>query len=621
MRLGSKITLLTSIPGLISIVVLVLISLYSFRIFSINTARQHAETAAEIILVSLTESMVNGVISKRENLLERLSHIEGLLSVRIIRGENVAKQFGPGMASEASTDEIDELVLRSGEAYFDVLEEGMTPVFRSTIPFTANSRGKPNCLECHQVTDGTVLGAVSLTLTIPDLKRDALSTVGIMIFSLSILALLGVGILRRLMRPLEITAKEVQWAVGRSLEGDFSNRVNCEDKDEIGQIARDLNGLFRFLETGLGQIRNDVAELIQCKPAGKSNLLHNTVNMVEGLINAAQFKQAIEEDESKLEVYNRISWILTHEFRIDRFSIYEVNASKNRMLPMIVNGEETDECHWCDANILVRSETCRARRTGHVIDGIEHPYICTAFHPGRDESNTNHICIPIMQSGTVGGVVQLIARPGEESERYQEQLPFISVYLREAAPVLEAKRLMDTLRESTLRDPMTGLHNRRFLEEYVDTLIAGNNRRKAQLTILMLDLDFFKQVNDQYGHDVGDMVIKALAKCLRNNVRNSDLVIRYGGEEFMIILQDTNSETGVEVAEKIRLAVEALKVEAHSMVLQKTISIGVARFPDDSPTIWQAIKYADVALYKAKERGRNRVVKFDATMWSESEQY
>ena len=186
----------------------------------------------------------------------------------------------------------------------------------------------------------------------------------------------------------------------------------------------------------------------------------------------------------------------------------------------------------------------------------------------------------------------------------------VGIYLREAAPVLEAKRLMETLRESTMRDPMTALHNRRFLEESVDMLIGQAARGKSGFAVMMLDLDHFKSVNDTYGHDAGDAVLKALAEVLAQSVRASDYVIRYGGEEFLILLQETTGEAAIAVAEKIRSAVAGLRVQTSGGILQKTISIGVSCYPDDSDSFWQVVKFADVALYHAKETGRNRVTRF-----------
>jgi diguanylate cyclase (GGDEF)-like protein len=205
----------------------------------------------------------------------------------------------------------------------------------------------------------------------------------------------------------------------------------------------------------------------------------------------------------------------------------------------------------------------------------------------------------MIQSGSVGGVVQVVTDRDRKALACN-MMPFIEVYLREAAPVLEAKRLMSTLRESALRDPMTGLHNRRFLQEYVDILVSYTDRNKTSFAVLMADLDYFKQINDTYGHEAGDATLKALAKTLTACVRGSDLVIRYGGEEFLMILRDTDPDKSMQVAEKIREAIENMKVELTGTVVQRTISVGVAGYPDDSSSFWQVVKYADVARTKQK---------------------
>ncbi len=619
MQLTKKITLFSGILTALLIVVLILAGLLSFRYFSITSATEHAKTAAEIVRVGLTESMINGVIDKRESFLKRLGEVENLQTARVLRGPDVIKQFGPGMTTEQASDDIERKVLETGKPVFEVSDHAGETVFRGTIPFVATSLGTPNCLQCHQVEENSVLGAITITMSLADMKRDAILTVGSMTLALTLFTLVILLLLRRLTRPIVEAASDVQHAVDEALEGNFRERVRIRTSDEIGQIGKDMNELMAFLEKGLRQIRDQVAQLIQCKPSTDTNLLTNTMEMVDGLVDASRFKQAIEEDESKIEVYCRLSSVLQEEFQITDYSLYEVANSKNRLTPIVVNGEKGGDCRWCDQDILVRSEACRARRTGHTINSIDTPNICNSFRRGGHEG-AEHICIPIIQSGSVGSVIQLVATPDKQT-RITSAITLLNIYLREAAPVIEAKRLMDTLRESNLRDPMTGLNNRRFLEEYVDTIVASNNRRKSQLAILMLDLDYFKKVNDTYGHDAGDTVIKTMAKIFRSCVRASDLVIRYGGEEFMVILQDTSGDAALDVAEKIRGAVEETKIELPGVQLQKTISIGVADFPGDSETFWQAIKFADVALYRAKEEGRNRVIRFDREMWNDNEEY
>ena len=176
---------------------------------------------------------------------------------------------------------------------------------------------------------------------------------------------------------------------------------------------------------------------------------------------------------------------------------------------------------------------------------------------------------------------------------------------------------MNTLRESSLVDGLTGLYNRRFLQDHSNQIIASTLRRKKQISLLMCDMDYFKQVNDKYGHDVGDSVLKETSHILKKCVRESDIVIRFGGEEFLILLIDTEVNYGVKVAEKIRLAVEEFNFKATDGILKKTISMGISDFPHDTDGFWQAIKFADVALYKAKESGRNRCVRFTTELWDQ----
>ncbi|CAA7625906.1 putative GGDEF: diguanylate cyclase (GGDEF) domain [Magnetospirillum sp. LM-5] len=618
MNLNAKVTMFFAAMSIGLLVILVAISLYAFRSFSIVSSSEHIRTAAEIVRVHLTESMINGVIDKRESFLKRLMEVQGLASARVVRSPMVEQQFGKGLSQETASDDIEIQVLRDGKAQYEIVETSDDTLIRGTIPFIATNRGSPNCLECHQVQEGMVLGAVTMQVSIGSLKNKALLTVGGIVVVVTLFSLVAIMLIRRMIQPISTTAENVEVAVQRALRGDFKAKVDQLTNDELGQIATDMNRLLNFLDDGLNRIGANVARLTSRTPSPDENQLTATIDMVEGLTKAAHFKQAIEEDETKAEIHQRLAKALSGEFGINEYSIYEMVANKNQMTPLFVDGVSSDSCRWCDPQILVRSEGCRARRTGHVVDGTLNPGICYSFLPPEGETGRNHICLPVIQSGGVGNVLQIVTKDADET-RIQGLLPYVSVYLREAAPVLETKKLMETLRESSLKDPMTGLNNRRFLEEYVDTLISNVQRRKGRLGVMMLDLDFFKMVNDTYGHDVGDVVIKTLAKVLRQTVRTSDMVIRYGGEEFMIVLVDAPPEDVDLIAEKIRASVEAMEIHAGTVSLKKTISIGVADFPNDSDTFWQAVKFADVALYQAKETGRNRVIRFNPDMWTDKQ--
>lgn len=600
------------------VVVLTALSALSFRHFSLYTAERHARSVAETVKVGLTESMINGTIDKRQQFLARLSSVPGVQQVRVIRGQAVVSQFGPGLANESAGSNGIDKVLATGKEVFEVVERDGDLMFHAVIPYVADDRGVPNCLQCHAVPNGAVLGAVTIDISLGEVRRQGVFAVIFVSFALFVAAMIALALLRRMLNPLSETAQSVQEVTSRAVGGDFTGRIRQRSTDEVGEIALNINQLMDFLNREVTTIRTRVGQLMGQQVAGGGNQLVLTTEMVESLVEASQFKQAIEEDQTKLDIYRRLADMLHHQYDFRRYTIYEIAASKNRMTPILVDDEVGATCRYCDPQVTIDATFCRARRTGHEVNAVDYPNLCTMFRPGAP--GDSHICLPITQSGSAGCVVQIVVA-ADEAALARLMVPFVAVYLREAGPVLEAKRLMEHLRENALRDPMTGLYNRRFLEEYVSALVAGSQRRKSSFSVLMLDLDFFKQVNDTHGHEAGDKVIKTLADILQRNVRTSDMAVRYGGEEFLVVLMDTGAEQALKVAEKIRGEVEGTKIPLPGGMLQKTISIGVAEYPNDSDTFWQVVKFADVALYKAKSDGRNRVVRFTPEMWDPDAHY
>lgn len=620
LKLQTKTLLALASVMLILILVITLASLASFRDFSIRAATEQTRTAAEMIRVALTESMLNGTIHERDSLLSRIAQIDGLDEARVIRGPLVQEQFGDGLSIESVTDPTDYQVLNTGESVYTLVGGYLSSEFRATVPYIASSKGDVNCLNCHAVPEGSVLGAVTLTASIKHMRTAALLTIVVLVGATALFSVISLLFLRRLLQPLVTTANEIEQAVRQAKAGDFSVRVQQRSNDEIGAIARHFNSLSEGITTKLSEIRHNVAHLIQSQPMVNGDLLADTANTVSGLVKVSQFKQAIEEDETSEEVYQRICEVIQHEFNFTSNSIYEVDETKKQLNVISVNNIAQAPIEWCNADITDKCTACRAVRTGHCIDGTENTLICRSFSNEARQEGKFYICLPVIQSGGVGSVVQLVLE-AEYIERAKNVKPLIESYLREAAPVLQAKSLMASLRESTLNDAMTGLRNRRFLEEYSETLVNQCKRRGTSMTLIMMDLDYFKKVNDTYGHDVGDSILIDLANILKAHVRESDLVIRYGGEEFLIILPDTPADDGFLVAEKIRKAVAEFQFKAGSVLITKTISAGVADYPSDGQAFWQVLKYADVSLYAAKDAGRNQVVRFTPELWLSEEKY
>jgi diguanylate cyclase (GGDEF)-like protein len=343
-------------------------------------------------------------------------------------------------------------------------------------------------------------------------------------------------------------------------------------------------------------------------------LAHQLNIMVDNTFSLNTFKAIIEEEESTTEVIQRLAHLLRDRYHLDNLYIYEITGAKNNMSVAYASNFE----NVCSADIFDDANFCRAKRTGHAISSLEFPRICKQF-PHNDIFE--HHCIPMMANGKVVGVVQILHKTGSsvaEQEEFEHLVKRGTRYIKESTPVIEAKRFASALQETTLRDPMTDLYNRRFLETYSNTLVASTMRRASKVGILMCDMDFFKEVNDTYGHETGDVVLIKTAEILKNCVRASDIVIRYGGEEFVILLIDVRTSQDIlNLAEKIRATMELTVINVPDGTLKKTLSIGVSEFPGDTEGFWEAIKFADVALYRAKSEGRNRVVRFAPEMWQQ----
>ncbi|MDO9085240.1 MAG: GGDEF domain-containing protein [Anaerolineaceae bacterium] len=165
------------------------------------------------------------------------------------------------------------------------------------------------------------------------------------------------------------------------------------------------------------------------------------------------------------------------------------------------------------------------------------------------------------------------------------------------------------LRELSVRDALTGLFNRRYLEETLEREIHRVERKGLSLGIIMLDLDHFKRINDTYGHPAGDVALQALGSLLKANIRVSDIACRYGGEEFVLILPEASLEVTRQRAERLCLNVKKLNVSYNELLLEPiTLSLGVAAFPEHGSTYMSLLSAVDAAMYHAKNEGRDRVV-------------
>jgi diguanylate cyclase (GGDEF)-like protein len=171
----------------------------------------------------------------------------------------------------------------------------------------------------------------------------------------------------------------------------------------------------------------------------------------------------------------------------------------------------------------------------------------------------------------------------------------------------EIEKLQIQLKEQAIRDPLTGLFNRRFFDEYFRNELVRSNRANTPLSLMMVDIDHFKSVNDRFGHEVGDRVLQLLGDILKTMFRKSDVSCRFGGEEFLVLLPGLEMDQALNRAEALREKIEQSSREADFLYAQVTISIGISNYPLHGDNIRDLFRTADKALYQAKDDGRNRV--------------
>jgi len=274
---------------------------------------------------------------------------------------------------------------------------------------------------------------------------------------------------------------------------------------------------------------------------------------------------------------------------------------------------------WGDCELAADGfgpQDCWALRTGHlhVVAAGDPTAECRHAASGRH----SYCCMPLMAHGEAIGIVHFqMIEPGELP---QPVLSMVTMFTEQVGLSVANIRLREALRSQSIRDPLTGLYNRRYLEEMLERETRRAVRAEHGLGVLMLDLDHFKKFNDTYGHDAGDTVLRETAAFLLKSVRAEDIVCRFGGEEFIVILPLADLNVTLARAERIRSRLRELPVLHQGQSLgMVTVSVGVAELPQHGTSPKVLIEAADAALYRAKKEGRDRVAVADPAPEPESQ--
>lgn len=394
--------------------------------------------------------------------------------------------------------------------------------------------------------------------------------------SLLVLGIAWIGSHRLVVRKMQ-SLIEVS---DRIRSGDLGARSGVASTgDEVGRLAVAIDSMAQSIQSRVDELQRHGDELRELKEM--NDALQACMTQDEVLAIVRQFALRLFPDQPGMLYLMHASGD-----HLEAKSRWGDPAAKNEFLP--------PDCWAVRRGKTYRVEADSSQPRCHHVD--EPP-------PG------NYVCVPLMVQGEMLGLLHL--ENDRIGKRSQDQ-PLLQAVAEHTALTLANLRLRDTLHAQAMRDGLTGLFNRRFMEESLSREMRNARRNNLPVAIVMIDIDHFKRFNDTFGHAAGDILLREVGRLLQRQMRGGDLACRYGGEEFTVILPATALHSAADLAEKLREGARQLRASMDGQTLsQITISLGVACFPEHGDT-WEAVLHAaDLALMQAKHT-RNRTMVYGA---------
>ena len=573
----------------------------NLRDFGLQTAKTKAELVAQSVRNGLTAHMVNGMMDKRDFFINETKNLKNIDDLWIVRAPAVIEQFGTG--EDLAKDDLDRLALKTGKMQEEVREEVFGhSTYRITIPYKAEITKSINCLNCHNVKEGDTLGIITMVTTIDDLKTTSIKIIAVVSLISLVLSIFILLYVKKLIYPYLSIFDSIKRVMQKANSGDYSSRIENAQNAESKEVAHWINEHMQKIQTSLISIEDTIdIFLTDHKSNADTDPIVDVENTVRRLADIYKFRKTIEHDEHITDVYKRFAVILEEKFGIYDFNFIEADTTNKNTQVVYISKEIL-----CDP----MSDGCRSDRTNTLVDSCQFATVCDKFK----DTKKFYLCIPYSISNDLDFILSIVSDSSEEHERVRSLFPFIQDYVDTAKPEIVSKKLMQILEKNAQTDPLTGLCNRKFLELYIDRSLYAGVYKGVSCGVMMVDIDFFKLINDNYGHDIGDIAIKTISNTLTDVTGENDVVIRFGGEEFIVIVIGCTDDEIIQKAEDIRIAFSQQQISAGSETFSKTVSIGVTIFPNKLKDFWKYVKQSDIALYEAKQTGRNKVVKYTQDM-------
>jgi len=430
----------------------------------------------------------------------------------------------------------------------------------------------------------------------------------ILVVSLGVVAAVFLAALvsRAIIGPIQ-KLREAAHQFGR---GNMDMRIPLSSADELGELASSFNLMAHDLKKLLGERSQAQDELSQAHEKLKHSMgeLESRNQEAGTLTEMADLLQSCFTLEEASEVIASSAQKLLPGVS---GALLLFSASRNVLEAAADWGRNSSMERVFSPN------DCWALRRGRLHHSENDLGAVRCSHLGA-ESRLTSLCTPLMAHGETLGILCLVTEPNASAGASASIPKFnlqLAVSIAEQAALSFANlKLREKLRFQSVRDPLTGLFNRRYLDESLERELPNAIRRRRSVGVIMLDVDHFKRFNDMFGHDAGDTVLRELGDYLAKFIRRGDMACRYGGEEFTLILPESSLQDTHRRAEELRTSFQQLSIKHRDTVLGKvTLSLGVAALPDHGTTAAELLQAADGALLRAKEQGRDRTLLAEAS--------
>jgi diguanylate cyclase (GGDEF)-like protein len=510
---------------------------------------------------------------------------------------------------------------KNGAPFADYTKAGAKPALPRSPGEPGNRLSGRHLIVVRPITlDGETVGTVYVQAALGELTSRMLVFGGLtllIVVACGIVALFAsAGLQRRISRPILDLANTARLVTS---DRNFSLRASPAGRDEVGLLVQDFNRMLAEIERQDQQLRQQQESLTEEVAGRTAELLQANEQLTvsvkrvehyaEQIAQLTAIGQLLQSCLTADEVFGVIRDFMPRLFPSDSGSVTILKSSGNLMETMAVWGSHPPQQR------VFGPDECWAFRRGrpHFVADAASPLRCAHLTP---EDGPATFCVPMMAQGDNVGILQFNFAQVDAADKGADggtvnstQARIASALAEHTALALANLRLREALRSQSIVDSLTGLFNRRYLENVLERECRRAVRAKRPLSLLMLDVDHFKQFNDTWGHEGGDAVLRELSDLMRSHFRGDDIACRYGGEEFVIVLSEATLAGAFTRAEELRREVHRLVAQYRRQPLGSiTVSIGLAALPEHGVTPEDLIAAADRALYQAKSDGRDRTV-------------